>query len=244
MNCSEARKVTYLAEYPEAVDQDVLEAKRHIKECSECRKFIEGEKSFSSLLRKAVKKEPIHDESRKRILNKGKTKRMFIKLPYRMLAIAASILILTVAGYMYFTHTKSDSVLEKIVNDHIKFLPIRQAHVDTASPDEITAWFRGRVDFPVLPPKISAKLSGGRLCILGKKHFALLFYEYNSSPVSVFITDGNVPGDLKTKKEVMLKDKKAYVLHRSGYTIMLWEDRGLMYALVSEMDVEQIQKIF
>ncbi len=57
MNCNNARKTTYLSEYPEVVDQDVLEAKRHIKECRECRKFIEGEKSFGSLLRNTVKKE-------------------------------------------------------------------------------------------------------------------------------------------------------------------------------------------
>lgn len=226
------------------MNQDILEAKRHIKECRECREFIEGEKSFGSLLRNSVKKEPVPEELKKRILNAGKTKKTRIKPSYRMLAVAASVLILTLAGYMYFTHTKSDSILEKIVNDHVKFLPIPQTHIKSSDPREVMEWFRGKVNFPVMPPSISAVIKGGRLCLLDKKHFALLFYEYKGSPVSVFITDGNIPDDLKTKKEVMLKDKKAYVLHRSGYTILLWEDRGLMYALVSEMDAEQITKIF
>ena len=41
-----------------------------------------------------------------------------------------------------------------------------------------------------------------------------------------------------------MQDKKAYVLHRSGYTVLSWEDRGLMYSLVSELEAEQIPKIF
>lgn len=244
MNCNNARKTIYLSEYPEVVDQNILEAKRHIKKCRECREFVEGEKSFGSLLRSAVKKEPVPDELREKILNAGKTQKMRIKSTYRMLAVAASILILTIAGYMYSTHTKSDSILEKIVNDHIKFLPVPQTHIKSSDPREVTEWFRGKVNFSVIPPSISAVIKGGRLCLLDKKHFALLFYEYNGSPVSVFVTDGNIPDDLKTKKEVMLKDNKAYVLHRSGYTILLWEDKGLMYSLVSELDAEQIQKIF
>jgi hypothetical protein len=244
MNCNNARKTTYLSEYPEVVDRDVLEAKRHIKECRECREFIEGEKSFGSLLRSSIKKEPVADELRKTILSAGENKKRRIKPSYRMLAVAASVLILTLAGYMYSTHTKSDSILEKIVNDHVKFLPVPQTHIKSGDPLEVTEWFRGKVNFPVMPPSISAVIKGGRLCLLDKKHFALIFYEHNGSPVSVFITDGNVPDDLKTKKEVMLKDNKAYVLYRSGYTILLWEDKGLMYSLVSEMDTEQIVKIF
>lgn len=243
MNCNNARKTTYISEYPEVVSEDILEAKRHIKECRECHEFFEGEKSFGSLLRGVVKKESIPDELRRKILNAEKTKKTSIRLTYRMLAIAASVLIIAIA-YMYYIHIKSDSILQKIVNDHAKFLPVPQAHIKSSDPNEITEWFRGKVNFPVLPPSISAIIKGGRLCLLDKKYFALLFYDHNGSPVSVFITDGNIPDDLKTKKEVMLKDKKAYVQHRSGYTILLWEDRGLMYSLVSELDVEKIQKIF
>lgn len=244
MNCNNARKTTYISEYPEVVSEYIIEAKRHIKECRECREFIDGEKSFGSLLRNAVKKEPVPEELKERILNAGKTKKTSFKQTYRMLAAAILILILTIGGYMYSIHIKSDSILEKILNDHIKFLPVPQAHITSSNPDEVAEWFRGKVNFPVMPPSISAAIKGGRLCLLGKKHFALLFYEYNGSPVSVFITDGNIPGDLKTKKEVMLKDNKAYALYKSGYTILLWEDRGLMYSLVSELDVEHIQKIF
>jgi len=244
MKCNDSRKINYLAEYPQVVTEDMLEAKRHASECRECREFFEGEKSFGALLRNAVKREPLPEELRNKILNSGKTIKTHFKPRYRIFAVAASILIIAIAGYMYSTYTKSHPILEKIVNDHVKFLPVPQMHVKSSNPNEIREWFRGNVNFPVLPPSISATLKGGRLCILDKKHFALLFYEHSGSPVSVFITDGNVPDDLKTKKEVIIQDKKAYVLHRRGYTILLWEDRGLIYSLVTEMDVKEIKKIF
>ena len=231
MKCKNSRKINYLSEYPQIATGDMLEAKRHVNECSACGEFIGGEKSFGALLRNAVKREPLPEELRSKILNSGKTIKTHVSPRYRIFAVAASILIIAIAGYMYSTYTKSHPILEKIVNDHVKFLPVPQAHVKSSNPHEVTEWFRGKVNFPVLPPSISATLKGGRLCLLDRKHFALLFYEHSSSPVSVFITDGTIPDDLKTKKEVMLQDKKAYVLHRSGYTILLWEDRGLCIPL-------------
>lgn len=244
MKCKDSRKINYLAEYLQVVTEDMLEAKRHVNACPKCGEFFEGEKSFGALLRSAVKKEPLPEELRSKILNSGKTSKTHVRPRYRIFAVAASILVIAIAGYMYSTYTESHSILEKIVNDHVKFLLVPQAHVKSSNPHEVAEWFRGKVNFPALPPSISATLKGGRLCLLDRKYFALLFYEYSGSPVSVFITDGNVPDDLKTKKEVMIQDKKAYVLYRSGYTILLWEDRGLMYSLVSELDVKKIQKIF
>lgn len=244
MDCKRARQKIYISEYPELVEQELIEAKRHAKECRECAEFLEAEAAFGSLLRNTLDKEPVPD-SLKTLLYPPKKRRLNISNAYKLPAIAAAVLLIaTVIIYFSGANTGSSDILDKILNDHVKFLPARQAHVDSPDPDEITAWFRGRVNFPVLPPVISAKLLGGRLCVLRKKHFALLFYEYGKSPVSVFITDGNIPINLKTKKEVMLKDKRAYVMDKRGYTILFWEDKGLMYSLVSEMDTGQIVKFF
>lgn len=244
MKCNDSRKINYLAEYPQVVSKDLLEAKRHVSECRECKEFFEGERAFSSMVRNAVKKETVPPELKNKILSVETHRKRYLKGIYKVFTVAAAIVVLVTAGYFVSMHKKSPSILDKIVSDHVKFLPAPQMHVKSSNPNEIREWFRGNVNFPVLPPSISATLKGGRLCILDKKHFALLFYEHSGSPVSVFITDGNVPDDLKTKKEVIIQDKKAYVLHRSGYTILLWEDRGLMYSLVTEMDVKEIKKIF
>ncbi len=244
MKCSNARKITYLSEYPEVVSQDMLEAKRHTKECRECSAFLDAEKSFGPMLRSAIKKDSPPEELKNKILSAGEQKKRYLKRPYQILAVAASILIISVVGYLYSTHTKAPTILNKIVNDHVKFLPVPQMHIGSSNSDEVTAWFRSKVNFAVIPPSLNARLKGGRLCILDKRHFALLFYEYNGSPVSVFITDEAIPDDLKSKKEVMLKDKRAYVLNKSGYIILLWADRGLMYSIVSELDAEKTKNIF
>lgn len=243
MKCKDSRKITYISEYPHVVTEDMLEAKRHLNECRECREFIDGERAFSSMVRGAVKKESVPLELKDKILSIETHRKGHLKKINKIFAVAAAIMLLVTAGYFVLMQKKSPSILDKIVSDHVKFLPSPQTQISTANPDEIKAWFRGRVDFSALPPYMNATLKGGRLCILDKKHFALLFYEYNNTPVSLFITDGKIMDEIKSKKEVALKGRRLYVEQKNGYSIVFWKEKGLVYALVSELDLNEIKKV-
>ncbi len=242
MKCSDARKIAYISEYPEVVSQGLLDAKRHIKECQGCREFFNGEQLFSSMLRDAVIKDTIPKELGDRVLNLKTEKKRYPKT-YQILTIAVSILLLAGGIYIFQDYKKDSSIVRQIVEDHIKFLPLSGVQISSSNPEEIKAWFRGKVDFPVNVPYISAKLKGGRLCLFDKKRLALLFYEHNGSLLSLFISDEMDMQKIKNGKEVIIGGKAMLFVEERGYNLFLWQEKGLTYALVSELGLKEIKRL-
>ncbi len=243
MNCNSARKILYTSEYPEVVKNETVEARRHVNRCYECKEFMEGEERFASTLRNSFKREVVPEELKNLILNKKKDKRLpFIGI-YKGVALAASILILVIAGYLFLQNYNKDSFLQIIVQDHVKFMPSPGKQINTSDPRELKSWFRGRVDFPVSAENIKARLIGGRLCSINKRRAALLFYKYKNTPLSLYIIKGSAPYEFKSMKEVVLRDKEVRYKNLNGYTIVLWCEKGLTCALVSELDLVEIRNI-
>ncbi|HEO66389.1 MAG TPA: hypothetical protein ENI73_11055, partial [Spirochaetes bacterium] len=73
MLCLETRKTLYTSEYPASATPKWLEAMRHVEDCPECKSFLEGEKSFGTLLQKAVRKHGVPKELKERLLKPPKT---------------------------------------------------------------------------------------------------------------------------------------------------------------------------
>jgi len=242
MDCKETRRILFKSESPEVVNEDLVNSKRHVKECRECSEFLEGERVFSAMLKTAVRKDPVPRELKDRILHSSKRERKYPKAFFQWVGIAASILFLVVTGY-FLTVSRNDSpLLKEIVNDHVQFVLSPDVQIGSSDLGEIKKWFRDKVDFAVVVPSISAKLKGGRLCLLGNKRLALLFYEYGGSQISLFISDNP---DLKVNigKEVVLNNRKMHIVENRGYNLLLWQEKGLTYVLVSELTFEEIQKI-
>lgn len=242
MRCNEARKKTYLSEYPEVVNQDMIEAKRHIRECPECKKFFEQERAFSTLLRQKITIDPLPSELRQRLLKPVSEEKGYSKLLYRVIAIAA-ILMLFAGAYIYKLHSDTESFVRDIINDHINFLSYSGIQVSSSNPLEIQNWLNGRVDFGAVLPELSATLRGARLCLLKDKRLGLVFYEYRGSQLSLFMTTELNPQRLWSAKEVMIRDKKVRIVQQKGFNLLLWQERGITYALVSDLGIEELKKI-
>lgn len=242
MNCGEARKIRYVAGRLELLSDERVEAKRHVSECSECMEFFRQEKEFGALLRKSLKKEEVPAMLKERILITSGERRLPFGRIYKA-ALAASVLIIIGVGISFLRGTGEIGLAGKLVEDHVKFLPAPGAQIASSVPDEIRAWFAGKVDFPVIVPDISAVLKGGRLCRLDKKRLALLFYEHEGSQISLFITDEMDPKKIKKGKEVEIGGRRARIIEDRGYNLLMWQERGLTYSLVSELSIEEIKKL-
>jgi len=241
MKCQNARKITYLSEYPEVVTQEMVEAKRHVKECHECRAFFEQERAFTSLLREKIARDEAPPELQQRLLKSlpaGKTHSMFI---YKIISVAA-IMMLFAGGYMFKLHNDTEILAGKIVNDHIKFLSYSSMQINSSDTDEIKKWFNGRVDFGVDIPGLSAAIKGARLCLLDEKRLALVYYERGGAQLSLFMTTELNPERLLSDKEVIIKGKKVHVVEQKGYSLLLWQEKGITYALVSDLSIEELKK--
>lgn len=244
MNCKDARPIIYTISYPDVISPEMLEARRHLEGCRECKEFLEGERDFGMRLRDAVRKESAPEGLRRRIMGMERQQKGYLRRRmFYGLVIGMVIFVLAVAGYILSTYKGEDSFIAMLVDDHVKFLPLPEVQINSSDPEEIKAWFVGKVDFPVIIPHLEAYLEGGRLCYLNKRRLALLFYRHDSSVVSLFIMDGIRPEEFRSLKKTTLNGKEVFVQYKSGYSVVLWEEKGLSYALVSDLDIEQIKGI-
>ncbi len=132
-------------------------------------------------------------------------------------------------------HTQESEQLASIlVDDHARYQSAT-TEVTSSEPEVINAWFRDRVRFSVQPPRLSdSSLVGGRLCSLRGRPAALVFYRKPQNMISLFVLDGR---DIELPKEhlIALEERPRFVTAERGYNVVMWKERGLLYALVSDI---------
>ena len=105
--------------------------------------------------------------------------------------------------------------------------------VDVPSSDRHTVkpWFQGRLSFSPPVPDLSAEgfvLVGGRVEVFSQRRAAALVYKRREHVISLFIAEnrGAAPGASSQAQ---------------GYHMVSWDDRGLTFRAVSDMDEEGLQ---
>jgi len=82
-------------------------------------------------------------------------------------------------------------LLEELVADHLRSAPeVMPAEVASADPTEVRRFFRDKIPFePVVPRLAAAQLIGGRVCKIEGRKVQLLFYELGERRLSLYISD-------------------------------------------------------
>jgi len=252
MECSTARKVLYTSQVlhgdgPAAVETETKDARLHLEQCAACRQFFAAEKSLSALLRQHAPVEAASSTLREQILSgigeeQQKAQRptlwSFLRRRRAILLFAVFLLagLLVTGLWLRSRHTKEESeqLASILVDDHARYQSVT-TEVTSSEPEVINAWFRDRVRFSVQPPRLAdSSLVGGRLCNLGGHPAALVVYRKPQSAISLFILDGR---DIELPKEhlIALDERPCFVATERGYNVVMWKQRGLLYALVSDI---------
>jgi mycothiol system anti-sigma-R factor len=251
MNCREAVKHLYLEADNDSSSEERRAAKEHLFTCSECRRFFESEKEIKDLVFEKAprRKTPLYLKERifRRI---GELERpsYFARIRSLLFApgwnktfVAIASLSLLFVGLVYLVlyinqDKKSHLIADEIISQHVNYLD-RQNLVDITSsnPRELELWFKDKVSFLVKAPNFdSASLIGGRLCSIFQKPVAVLVYKNQSQVLSLFVIDKpNL--DISSMDMVDIDGKKLCRGYGKGVNLVLWKDRGLVYALVSGM---------
>ena len=116
----------------------------------------------------------------------------------------------------------------------------------SGGPEQVRKWYADKVDFPVRPPALckhaACSLRGARLSSVGDKPAAYLVYDVNGDKVSVFIFDANdLP--IETRRKTVIDNRDVYLDQEHGYNVALFRDRGVGYAIASDLDQEQMMKL-
>ncbi len=170
----------------------------------------------------------------------------------RVMALAtATALIAMLAGLWYVTwswyqgaqNPASDFAL-KAVDTHLRHLRGRlPLEITSDSPDEVSEWFAGKVDFKLKLPNYQDssgqekryRLEGARLISFRNDYAAYVAYEMRKRPITLVVTPSSVAMPSGGERIV----SSGLTFHYDsvdGLKVITWSDRGLTYALVSDLE--------
>jgi anti-sigma factor RsiW len=120
-----------------------------------------------------------------------------------------------------------------------KQLPLE---IESTSPERISTWFTGKVPFSVKLPEYQEesgqvklyKLEGARLVGYKDDYAAYVAYRMGQRPISLVVTSNSV-AQPSGGEEIASQGLTFHFDSIYGYKVITWTDRGLTYALVSDL---------
>lgn len=249
-NCEDIcrRLNLYLDNELQGDDRGAIET--HLQECASCAAILERELSFINAIRESGPLHVASPELRARVqetLN-GSPLKPRSRLRWG-LAIAAALLVLILPvviwrGMSRTDRTEPSSFALMAAETHLRRtrgqLPLE---VETAAPQRISEWFGNKVNFSVKLPnyqELSGQeklytLEGARLVGYKDDYAAYVAYRMKARPISLVITSDSVVRP-SGGEEIPAKGLTFHYNAIHGLKVLTWSDRGLTYALVSDLE--------
>jgi mycothiol system anti-sigma-R factor len=249
--------------------RELEEFRSHLDSCSNCLAHLEKEKALSHLLRRS---RPLYsapaslrarvsaateasasiststdstssDQFDRRILQT--TGGAWSRFPrMRVLAPAAIAIALCLALVPDIVrNVRAADYVETAVAEHRSYLNgSLSTGLASNSPQQVTAWFAGKVPFDFRLPAVEStpegrpayRLTGASVVNYKGSPAALVMYETRSEKISLLVDSSKVAivagGD-----EVRLDKLIFHYRNESGFRVITWANHGLSYALVSSV---------
>ncbi|HEU4767651.1 MAG TPA: zf-HC2 domain-containing protein [Pyrinomonadaceae bacterium] len=223
----------------------------HLRECESCAAIFERELSFVNAIRGSG---PLHvapPELRARVqetVNGASPPASRSRLRWG-LAIAAALIVLILPVVIWRSVSQTDrsgpsSFALMAAETHLRRtrgqLPLE---VETAAPQRISEWFANKVNFSVKLPNYQESsgqekiytLEGARLVGYKEDYAAYVAYSMKSRPISLVITSDAVVKP-SGGEEITARGLRFHYNAIHGLKVLTWSDRGLTYALVSDLE--------
>jgi mycothiol system anti-sigma-R factor len=248
--------------------QDLDDFRTHLESCSNCRAKVAAEQSLSQLLRRsrplytappalrarvaaaaeqhtapASAREPFHERVT-RLLGSGFANPARRVLGLRLLAASLAVVaILIVFAPNFVRHVRAANYVETAVATHRSYvdgsLPLE---LHTNSPEQVTAWFSGKVPFPFRLPKAQVtlgsrptyELTGASLVKYRGKPAALVTYQKQNEKISLMVASAD-SAIVAGGEEVRSGELIFHFRTDHGFNVVTWTRHGLSYALVSSV---------
>lgn len=259
MECNKAREIIYSSPGAEPFSAELIEAGEHLKSCSSCAEFFEEEEILRDIVHELAPREKAPHSLRQLVLGitakagglprgaREASRRTGLTGMIPKLSFALLLLILITSSLVLYNISfegQSSSLTSILIEDHIKNIP-GDVQILSSDPAAVEEWFRGKIDFAFNVPKLrDARFIGGRLCQIEGKRLALLFYEKDGKPLSLFVMEGSL-ADLNWKdKHVIESDGRlSNVTNEKGCNIIFWREKGIVFALVSDIEKHELMEI-
>ncbi len=228
----------------------------HLRECESCAAIFERELSFINAIRESGPLHVASPELRAKVqqtLTGAPRAVASFKSRSRLtwgLAIAAALLVLVLPVAIWRGMSRTDhadgpsSFALMAAETHLRRtrgqLPLE---VETAAPQRISDWFANKVNFSVKLPNYQEMsgqeklytLEGARLVGYKDDYAAYVAYRMKERPISLVITSDSVAKP-SGGEEIAAKGLTFHYNAIHGLKVITWSDRGLTYALVSDLE--------
>jgi anti-sigma factor (TIGR02949 family) len=252
----------YLDDNPEGWELE--EFRSHLSACSNCRAHLEKERALSQLLRRsrplysapASLRARVSAATESSIPVSSAKNRLDWSVLYpvtgvgsrfrrlSVLAPAALALVLCLAFIPGIVRSvRAAGYVETAVVEHRSHLNGNlPAELASNSPQQVTAWFSGRVPFDFrLPAAESApdgralyRLTGASVVNFKGAPAALVMYETRSDKISLLVDSSKV-ATVAGGDEIRFGELIFHYRNESGFRVITWTNHGLSYALVSSV---------
>lgn len=253
--CDGARRLISPYLDGELVGEDRTAFQAHVDFCPACRRVLADEKAVVDAVRGAVVRPQAPPELRARV-------EALMAAPSRPLArawIAATAAglaaVLAWVAYLYapqpqrVTMAATSELALLAADTHLRYtrgqLPLE---IGSERPEVVSRWFAGRVpfnltlpDYPVGPGERKPyHLLGGRLVSYRDDYAAYVAYRMDDRPISLLVTSAQLarPAGGETVAFGSLVFHQQSV---NGLKVITWTDKGLTYALASDLSVNGAQ---
>jgi anti-sigma factor RsiW len=238
----------------------------HLRECEACKTLMDHELEFLNTVRTSPPLYVASPELRERIQNQllskqealaqaqdqlQRRRQSHIRLTWGLLAAAILLVLLLPVLLLHFgggskgPNSGGVSSLALMAADaHMRRsrgqLPLE---VNTSSPQEISGWFANKVNFSVKLPnyqELSGQeklytLEGARLVGFRDDYAAYVAYQMKQRPISLVIT-ADAAAQPFGGEEIKARGLTFHYNAIQGLKVITWSDRGLTYALVSDLE--------
>lgn len=248
--CDDIRRrlTLYLDDELQGTERAAVEA--HVSDCESCAAVFARELEFLNTFRKSGKLYVAPPELRAKVQESLRPRR---RSRITWIAAAAAVLLVLLLPVIVWRGVKKANQPEKgpacsfalmAAETHLRHvrgqLPLE---VETASPQEISSWFVNKVNFSVKLPNYQESsgqeklyvLEGARLVNFNTDYAAYVAYQMKERPISLVITSASAVEP--TGGEVIAT--RGLTFHYNaidGLKVLTWTDRGLTYALVSDLE--------
>jgi anti-sigma factor RsiW len=230
---------------------DAPSVREHLERCEACRRFEAGERAVAAAVRAGAARARAPQGLRERLVAaleaergrragpRGRSwKAVALLAGASLLAIAVLVLMIPADGTAEARRT-----VAALAADHLEYAAGGPMELASSSPVEVASWLRARTRLAVtVPAPPGATVLGARRCRLRGRPAALVTYrlagsggEDRGSAASLFVFRSS--GEEWSSMETVAagRPKRICRTHDSGLSVLVWEERGLTYAFVTEI---------
>lgn len=234
MSCAHARKLLYPNPEQAEVTIEHSEALAHLRSCDDCQRLFEARASWVGEIKSRLPPVAAPNDLRQAVTEIARPRRAGLLSRRSTPVVAAAVLLSALAVGWLVSRANSQGFFRSICEDHAKYLTA-ESQLQATDPSQIENWFREKTDFGVRVPALeTTNLLGARLCFLRERKAALIFYRRSGRPVSMFQLNAK-DVSLAGLDRSVIDGAPFWRMSHKGYALAAFEQRGVVFVLVSDL---------